>query len=159
MGPKVRTRKNSGEIGAPSDLPDIGALPTNKDVINALQYEVNKATGQTKTAKENEAIEDVKNSVVNKFKEVNPTLPLIQENSVIRKLNRLYETSCKQKRHQLTAKAFNSFIERLPHLFDIIACQCEIINCGGGQACRSQEDCTGFHILLRRRFQRKRSSM
>ena len=32
-------------------------------------------------------------------------------------------------------------------MFDIIACQCEIINCGGREACRSKEDCTGFHVI------------
>ena len=148
MGPKVvRTRQKSGDLGAPSALPEAGSLPTNKDVIAAVTHEIETSREQSKNDKQKVAIIEVKDSVVKKFHEVNPALPLIQEGSVVKKMTRLFETSKKAKRKQLKPKELNLFSEKLNHLFDIIACTCEIINCGGGQACRSKEDCTGFHVL------------
>ena len=48
MGPKSRkTRRQSGDFGAPAELPDAGALPTNRDVIAAVKYEVTKSEATT----------------------------------------------------------------------------------------------------------------
>lgn len=148
MAPKaVRTRQKSGELGAPSALPDAGALPTNKDVIAAINHEIDKSTEHSKSDKEKEAIKQVKDFVIKKFQDVNPALPLLQESGVVQKMTRLFESSKKATQKQLKAKVFKLFKERLHHLFDIVACNCEIINCGGDQACRSKDDCTGFHVL------------
>jgi hypothetical protein len=148
MAPKVvKTRQKSGELGAPSALPGAGALPTNKDVIAAIQHKMDKSTDETKSGKEKEAIKQVKDDVIKKFQDANPALPLLQDYSVVTKLTRLFESSNKANRKQLKASVFKLFKEKLHRLFDIVACNCEIINCGGDQACRSKEDCTGFHVL------------
>ena len=41
MPAKVRrTRQKSGELGAPANLPDVGQLPTNKEVIASIEAEL-----------------------------------------------------------------------------------------------------------------------
>ena len=57
MGPKSRkTRRQSGDFGAPAELPDAGALPTNTDVIAAVKYEVTKSEATTNEDKEIDAV-------------------------------------------------------------------------------------------------------
>ena len=65
MGPKSRkTRRQSGGFGAPAELPDAGALPTNRDVIAAVKYEVTKSEATTNEDKEIEALIHVKDAVL-----------------------------------------------------------------------------------------------
>lgn len=144
MGPKprVRTRQKSGDVGAPADLPDTGALYVNKDIISAVDSILDIPN---KTA--HDAFVEVTATVVKKFKEVNPVLNLLSNKVIITKMKRLHADSLKLKRNQLTKKVKENFKGKLPRLFDILSCQCEIINCGGGKACRNEKDCTGFHIL------------
>ena len=69
MGPKARkkkTRRQSGDSGAPAELPDAGALPTNKDVIAAVKHEVSKSEDMTNEDKEVEALINVKDAVLKK---------------------------------------------------------------------------------------------
>ena len=56
------------------------------------------------------------------------------------------ESSFKANWKQFKPKDFKIFYEKLHRLFDIVACTCKIIHCGDGLACRSKDDCTGFHI-------------
>ena len=46
MPPKsIKTRKKSGDVGAPSALPDVGVLYINKDIISAIDNELSKYPG------------------------------------------------------------------------------------------------------------------
>ena len=60
-------------------MPSAGALPANKDVIAAVNYEKDKSTKISKSDKEKEAINNVTNEITKKFHDVNPALPLFQE--------------------------------------------------------------------------------
>ena len=143
MPPKStpKTRTKSGEVGPPSALPETGALPVNKDIIAAIDHEI------TKGLSVNEALVEVKGQIINKFKNVNPSLNLSKEDVIRVKMKWLYDKAVKLRRKQLVGNAATIFKERLNKLFDIITCQCEIVNCGGGKACRSEKECTGFHAL------------
>ena len=71
MPPKgKRTRKSSGDFGAPADLPAAGALPTAKNVISAFNFEFEKSEKQTKSEKEKEAAINITKSVIKKYKDV-----------------------------------------------------------------------------------------
>ena len=145
VGPtqKVRTRHKSGDVGAPTDLPDAGALFVNKDIIAAVDSVMEKSPN---ISAHGACIEVTKN-VIQKFMDLNPVLTLLSEKVIINKMKRLHVESVKYKRNKMTQKVKENFKYKLPRLFDIISCQCEIVNCGGGKACRNEEDCTGFHIL------------
>ena len=72
-------------------MPSAGALPANKDVIAAVNYEKDKSTKISKSDREKEAINNVKNEIIKKFHDVNPALPLFQESCVLQKIKRLME--------------------------------------------------------------------
>ena len=57
----MKTQKSSGEVGAPAELPDGGTLAINKDVIAAINSEMDK------TADEVEAVKKVRQVVMKKF--------------------------------------------------------------------------------------------
>ena len=63
-------------------------------------------------------------------------LSLIPEKAIDEKIQRLHQQSKTAKRNNLHGKEAKAFEDKLLRLFDIIACKCEIINCGGGPACR-----------------------
>ena len=140
---KVKTRNKSGDSWVPLDLPDTGALFVNKDIISAVENEL----GKEPKLKVSCAIEKVRKSVIEKFLQVNPALPLLSSKAVSTKISRLYSKSIKFKSNKVTAKVSSLFKDSLYKLFDIISCQCEIINCGGDKACRDVENCTGFHVF------------
>ena len=85
--------------------------------------------------------------MIEKFLQVSPALPLLSSKAVSTKISRLYSKSIKFKSNKVTAKVSSSFKDSPYKLFDIISCQCEIINCGGDKACRDVENCTGFHVF------------
>ena len=152
MPAKVRrTRQKSGELGAPANLPDVGQLPTNKEVIASIEAELEMldTSGNQKhrAQKEDTAFEKVRDSLIEKYRDVNPSLPLISANGMLLKIQRLHQRSKKAQRKSFKPKEAKQFKDDFLRLFDIIACKCEIINCGGGKACRSKDDCSGFHIL------------
>ena len=131
MAPKVKrkTRKASGDLGGPSELPDIGALPTGKDIISAVEAELDKkdSSGHTKhrAVFETEAYQAVKTALIKKYMDVNPKLSLIPEKKIVEKIQRLHQTSKKSKRanYKSQGKDARWFNERLPRLFDVIACK------------------------------------
>ena len=145
MGPKqkVRTRKKSGDVGAPTGLPDAGVLFVNKDIIAAINNELETNPNMSVQM----ASVKVNGIVVQKFMELNPLLTLLSEKAIITKMKRLHADSVKFKSNKMSPKQKQNFKEKLTQLFDIIACKCETINCGGGKACRDEKNCTGFHIL------------
>ena len=132
----------SGLLGAPSELPAVGALPTNKDILAAIEHEV-----ALKEKEVSDAINHVRDELIKNYKEVIPFVPLISEMSISVKLKRLYETNKLAGQHKLKTIIFKNFKGKLDRIFDIIACQCEIISCGGGQSCLNKDDCDGFHAI------------
>ena len=153
MASKVRrkTRQKSGDLGAPSELPDVGALPTNKEIIASIEDDLDKKDttgGQPKhrTQLEKSSYDVVKKALIKKHHDVNPNLPLLQDRVLDLKIERLHQQSKKAKRNYLKPKEAKAFEDNLHRLFDIIACKCEIVKCGEGQSCRSK-DCTGFHVI------------
>ena len=136
MAPKVKrkTRKSSGDLGLPSDLPDGGALPTNKEIIASVEAELDKrdASGHPKhrIKFEREAYRTVTNSLIRKHQHVNPKLPLVPEHIIVTKILRLHRQSKMFKSNKLHPREAKPFNDKFLRLFDIIACKCEIINCG-----------------------------
>ena len=151
MGPKVKkTRRSSGDIGAPSELPDVGALYTNKDVIAAINNEVDKSSNifdSNKSSDEAAALNKVKDAIKKKLHEIIPTVPIIPEKALYVKLKRLHDVSINAKQKKLKAKVFKTFKEKLNRLFDPIVCQCKIEKCEGREACRDPGQCTGYHAI------------
>ena len=144
MGPKSRkTRRQSGDFGAPAELPDAGALPT----IAAVKSEVTKSEATMNEDKEIEALIHVKDAVLKKYKEVCPLVPIIEEKSVYIKFRHLFEASKQAERKMLKTKFFTTFKKNIDRLFDLIVCHCEIYECGQLAACRAPDECTGFHIF------------
>ena len=124
MGHKARTtRWQSGDFGAPAELPDAGALPTNKNVIAAVKYEITKSEAKSEEDKEVEALIKVKDSVLKKHKEVCPLVPIIEEHSVYVKVKRLFDTNKNAEQKKLKAKVFVTCKNNMDRLFDIIACK------------------------------------
>ena len=60
---------------------------------------------------------------------------------------RLYEDSVQAKRKGLKASKFKFYRENIDKMFDILACQCEILPCEGKTSCRCIWDCQGFHAV------------
>ena len=56
-------------------MPDVGAFPTNMDIISAVNYEINNST---EVWKEKGIIKD---TVINKFNEISSSVPLEVEES------------------------------------------------------------------------------
>ena len=75
-------------------------------------------------------MKSVKDSLIKKFKEISPGLPLIEEGSVLKKIERLFQTSVKAKANHLKGSNLKRFQEKLDLLFDIILCHCQFLICG-----------------------------
>ena len=90
-------------------------------------------------------MKSVKDSLIKKFKEISPGLPLIEEGSVLKKIECLFQTSVKAKANRLKGSNLKTFQEKLDLLFDIILCHCQFLICGGGERC-TITDSTGFHV-------------
>ena len=151
---KRRTRQKSGDLGAPSELPDVGVLPTNKEIIASVENELDKkdASGghaKTRAYFEKDSYVIVRDALIRKYLEVNPKLPLLSDKHVEQKIARIHQQSKKAERKHLKPKEAKLFKENLLRLCDIVACRCDIINCGGGEDCRSKDDCTGFHVFCK----------
>ena len=94
MPPKCRrTRQSSGDFGASAELPEAGALPTAKDVIASINFEIEKSTKETKNEKEKEATDIVAKHLVKKYNLLIPKVPILSEKSVNHKVSRLLETA------------------------------------------------------------------
>ena len=136
MGPKKQTRSVC-IFGAPCGLTDNGQLYTNKDILAAMQMEINKspAISSRYAAKVLEPL------ISKKWKEVNPLLPLISTDSIVLKIDCLYKT-CKtiEDKHCSVYKK-KIFLSKMDKLFDILICKCKFIECSG-----CPKDCTSAHI-------------
>ena len=70
----------------------------------------------------------IKDSIVQKFMELNPLLTLLSEKVIITKMKRLYADSIKFTSNKMSPKQKLNFKEKIARLFDIITCQCEIFD-------------------------------
>ena len=81
------TRQKSGELGAPSELPDVGALPTNKEILASVEADLDKndASGypQFRTHNEQGWYEKVRKALVKKHSDLYPKLSLVTNSSRI----------------------------------------------------------------------------
>lgn len=133
------TRLSSGDSGPPAPLPDVAELHDNHDVIAAVKFETEKTNDIKK------AIENVSEKIETQFKKVNPRLPLLEKHLVIQKLQRLVNTDSLDRSKKLTAAKSQNFHKRLRKIFDIISCQCRIVQCISD--CTKPKTCTGFHVI------------
>ena len=124
MGPKKsKTRHSSGScFGPPCALPDIGSLYTVRDVLAAV--EMVKSTTPDKSTRA--CAQQVTTLVKAKWAQLNPQLVLIQDYSLVLKIQKCYEKAIKINQNKVTAKFKNIFIEKLDKLFDLLVCQCPI---------------------------------
>ena len=127
MPPKSRkTRHSSGPASSPPcDLPDSNQLYTNQDILSALRMEqsISPKSDIRVVAKKLEPL------IRRKWQEVNPCLPLIQPESVIKKIIKIDETANQIKHKQITAKKRNNFMDSIDKLFDILVCRCPFVDC------------------------------
>ena len=143
---KIQTRKSSGAVGAPSELPEVGALYTNQDVLSALAAKAIANNGEVTK----EHMEELSDEIINKYLRVNALLAVMDKTSVIQKIKRLNDQNQKLKRKYLSAKQIQNFKEKLPKLFDILICQCRIIPCISREYCQTTEQlCSGFHVICK----------
>ena len=136
MGPKKsKTRHSSGTCFGPAcALPDIGSLYTARDVLAAMELE--KSVHPDKTIRV--CAQQVAQSVKLKWAQLNPQIVLIQDYSLVLKIQKCYEKASKINKNKVTSKFKNLFIEKLDKLFDILVCQCPIHMC-------SKTDCHPSH--------------
>ena len=113
----VKTRNKSGEVGAPSALPETGSLPVTRDVIAAVDHEIAKGLSVPET------LVEVRDEIVKKFRAVNPTLSLLNDDVIRVKIKRLHEKAVKLKRKKFVGNIAAAFKEKIDRLFDIIKCQ------------------------------------
>ena len=125
-------------FGAPAILPDTGCLYTLKEVLAAVSLEAGKDTFPSQAN-----YETVEKLVRFKFLQGNPKLPLISESSATKKMERDMENVRLLDSHKLSAKKKKNLLSRLDKIFDLVLCQCQIVDCG------EDHDCSGAHVLCK----------
>ena len=132
---KQKTRHSSSScFGPATTLPDVGSLYTSRDVLAAV--EMAKRENPDKT--DRWCIEQVTDSVKKKWIDINPELILIQDNSIMIKLERYYANALEVNANKMKAKKKKGFLEKMDKVFDILHCQCENNWC-------SDTDCNPAH--------------
>ena len=130
MPGKKRKRTRSGLIGCPPcELPDISSCFTNSDIISALKNEILKNASFSVR----EAASCIKEKVVDKFKQINPRIVLLEEKSILYKMTLLYDDFQLLMSNKLKASKKTKFQDSLSKIFDIIKCKCKIFPCGGAR--------------------------
>ena len=135
---KQKTRSSWSCFGAPAKLPDTGCPYTLKEVLAAVSLEAGKDTFPSQAN-----YETVEKLVRFKFLQGNPKLPLISESSATKKMDRDMENVRLLDSHKLSAKKKKNLLSRLDKIFDLVLCQCQIVDCG------EDHDCSGAHVLCK----------
>ena len=139
MGPRKKTRKSSGACyGPPADLTDTGSLYTLRDVLAGVAFK----KLQNPDLSESQVHDTVEKIVRQKFLQANPSLPLITPNSVIRKIQRAEESVQLLEHKKLKSQKKKNLLDNLDKLFDLVTCQCKIVECE-----EKDHDCSGAHII------------
>ena len=106
-------------LGAPSPLPE-SCLATYRDVFLATEYE---------EGGEEACVEAVKDHLVHLFSKVTPTLSLIEDKSVIQKIQRCRDSVKRLRSNKLTAYQKAKFFENIDRIFNISKCQHKFRSC------------------------------
>ena len=123
---KTKSRHSSGRVfGAPKELPDTGQLYTASDILAAMEMEMLKVSDTTAR----DAAKILEPTIRRKWQDVNPMMSLMDPYGVIRKMERLWQTSKELEYRQCTAKKRDIFLPSLDKLFDILVCQCKFTVC------------------------------
>ena len=127
MPPKQRkTRHSSGSaFSSPCDLPESNQHYTNKNILSTIlmQLELDPQSPVRDIAKRIEPL------ISQKWMEVNPCLSVIQTDSMINRIVKIYETAQKINAKKLTVKRKSFFMDSLDKVFDILICQCPFVDC------------------------------
>jgi hypothetical protein len=147
--PKSKSRKTRLENslkygGLPSEMPSAD-LPTFRQVIQFFYYSEN---NNQNISKQN-LLEEAENSLSTLWNKANPRLPLLQRNSILRKLRNLFERvkSINRGRFKSKSKDYQDLI--LDKLFDISSCTCELatVLCNDRDVKCTIINCQVEHIL------------
>ena len=127
MAPKSRKTRHSSGLAfcPPSSLPETNQLYTNRDILAAVLMDLE----QNPRASARDSIKTLEPIIRHKWLEVNPSLALIQEKSVINKIVKLYDKAKDINWKIASAQRKDSFMDNLDKLFDILVCQCQILDC------------------------------
>ena len=106
-------------LGAPSPLPG-SCLATYRDVFLATEYE---------EGGEEACVEAVKDHLIHLFSKVTPTLSLIEDKSVIQKIQRCRDSVKRLRSNKLTAYQKAKFFENIDRIFNISKCQHKFRSC------------------------------
>ena len=140
MPPKkvLKTRSSWPCYGAPEKLPDHGLLFTLKEVLRAVAYE-----DERSNAPHIAHFGTVEKEIRSKFKQANPKLPLKAEDSAVKKIEREMEAIRSLNANKLSAKKKQNLLSRLDKIFDLVTCQCKIVDCS------EDHDCSGAHVICK----------
>ena len=146
---KVRTRHQSKECGAPASLPDVATLHVNQDIIADIRYHQIPAETRRHQPDTKQAILNLAEKLETKFLQVNPNVPLLPQQAVVQKINRLIQAYNDYKRKQMTSRKAKKFVDSLLRLFDIIYCRCNILPCTEvtSYLCSGPQSCSGYHAV------------
>ena len=133
---KPKTRSSWSCYGAPVKLPDHGLLYTLKEVLSAVAFEAEKSNTPPMAH-----YGTVEKEIRLKFKQGNPKLPLISDDSAIKKMDREMEAVKLLDANKLTVKKKSNLLSRLDKIFDLVTCQCKIVDCN------EDHECSGAHVL------------
>ena len=132
---KANTRQSLGSCFGPAcSLPDLSSLYTVRNVLAAIDMEIN--INPTKTLRW--AVQQLAPAVRAKWNQTSAKLVLTPECSVLIKMTRIYEKALLINMNRLSAKAKKIFIDKLDKIFDILVCHCLIQKC-------SKLDCHPAH--------------
>ena len=138
MGPKKKNRHCQPCYGAPDILPDTGFLVTMRDVMTAVDFE----KLQQPDVVNIKIYETVEKKVRQKFHQANPRLPLITESSATNKIRRAFDSADLLDKKRLKSKRKKYFIDSFDKVFDLVICQCELVDCA-----EEDHNCGGVHVI------------
>ena len=137
MLPKKTTRQSSRNCFGSST--DDGNLYTFRDVLAACEKDLEISPSSSKY----EIANRITPRLVAKWKQCNPELVLIADTSIHKKVIREVTTSQDIRLKKLSKKQTDIFVDKLDKLFDLLVCQCPIIDCPS-ESCQLK-NCPGVH--------------
>ena len=128
MGPKKKTRQTNPCYGPPTGLPDTCSLYTLRDVLAGVEFE----KLQQPELNNSQIHNIIENKVRQKFQQANPHLALITASSATSKIRRAFISATLLGSKKLKSNKKKHFLASLDKLFDLVICQCEIVDCAVG---------------------------
>ena len=126
MGPKKKnTRQASKLLVSPCELP-VADLPTLQEVLGKCTTEKSKVASNSNIEA---VLPGVVNSLKDLYKTVNSNLVVVHDKLISRRIKAKYDEMKYLNRSKSANKAQANFEKGLGEVFDIIVCQCKIVNC------------------------------